>query len=96
MISIGFPILFNILAQYFDVGINQIYPVVFRRQMKPRANMKPGIINNILISQLQEPNHLRKWSSYTKNTRTLYDTLLPCTSLYQEYDDYLGRNMSDR
>jgi len=73
-----------------------MYPVVFRGQMKPQANMKPGVINNILICQLQEPNHLRKWSSYTKNTRTFYDTLLRFTSVYQDYNDYLGRNMSDR
>jgi hypothetical protein len=73
-----------------------MYPVVFRGQMKPRGNMKPGVINNILISQLQEPNHLRKWSSYTKNTRTFYDTLLPSTSVHQDYDDYLSRNMTDR
>lgn len=43
-----------------------MYPVVFRGQMKPRASMKPGVINSILSSQLQEPNHLRKWSSYKK------------------------------
>jgi len=72
-----------------------MYPVVFRGRMKLRANIKPEVINSTLISQLQELNHLRKWSSYTKNTRTFYDTLLPFTSVYYDYD-YLGRNMSDR
>jgi len=94
--SIGFPILFTFLAQYIDVGINQIYPVDFHGQMKSRANMKPGVINSILISRLQEPNHLIKWSSYTKNTHTFYDTLLLFTSVYEDYDDYLERNMTDR